>query len=215
MTRSRYNLVHVNDMYCSSRSRHRAFTLIELLVAIALITVLTGMLLPSLGQAKALANRTVCLTNLQGIGVATQFYVNDNDTFPPAWLDSTCRWMDLIKPYAEKTSGLYSCPTDPQRIPCTWDPEIILSYGINTFRFSQNEHCFWYTVQASAVARPASTIIFADCTPGLYYVGGGNNFSEPVNHVDYRHNDGFNAAFCDGHVEWRSKTTKDEWDASQ
>jgi prepilin-type N-terminal cleavage/methylation domain-containing protein/prepilin-type processing-associated H-X9-DG protein len=196
-------------------ARRRAFTLVELLVVIAILSLLMVILLPSLRRAQVLANRTACLNNLRGIGLAAQLYAHENEAFPPALTGGTNRWMDLLKPYADKKSGLYRCPADRQRIACTWDSEIILSYGINSFRFSDNAHCFWYGVKVIAVRNPSSTILFADCTPGLYYVGGGNRFQEPVNHVAYRHGGGFSAAYCDGRAEWRTTTKLEDWDASQ
>ena len=198
-----------------SAPRRCGFTLVELLVTIAVISSLLAILAPSLVQVRTLANRTVCLSNTRGIALATQMYVGKNDSFPPAWQGDTCRWMDLVKPYADKTSSVYRCPADTQQITCTWDSEIVLSYGINTFRFTDNAHCFWYAVGAYAVQRPMETILFADCTPGYYYCGGGKAFREPVTYVDYRHRDGFNAVYCDGHAKWRKATTKRDWDASQ
>ena len=47
-----------------------AFTLIELLVVIAIIALLVSIVVPSLTQAKKLAHKSVCLSNLHGIGAA-------------------------------------------------------------------------------------------------------------------------------------------------
>lgn len=192
-----------------------AFTLVELLVVIGIIGVLMGILLPCFGSAMSLARRAECISNIRSLGFAARAYSNDTDYYPPAWVDSNCRWMDLIKSYAQKKSGLYRCPSDTKQQAVTWDPEIVLSYGINTFRFKDNDHSFWYSVKAREVARPSATILFADCTPGLYYVGGGSTFKDPVNHVDYRHLKGFCTAYADGHAEVKAKTTKLDWDASQ
>ncbi|MFP3937898.1 MAG: prepilin-type N-terminal cleavage/methylation domain-containing protein, partial [Phycisphaerae bacterium] len=60
-----------------SRGRN-GFTLIELLVVIAIIALLMSILLPALGQARALAKRAVCMTNLKSLGSAMHLYVNDS-----------------------------------------------------------------------------------------------------------------------------------------
>jgi prepilin-type N-terminal cleavage/methylation domain-containing protein/prepilin-type processing-associated H-X9-DG protein len=194
----------------------RAFTLIELLVVTAIISLLIAILLPSLALARSQARRTVCTSNLRNIGLGVQLYAQEYKSYPPAWISSTSRWMDLIKPYIAKSSGVYLCPEDPVRKAVTWDPTITLSYGINTFNFNGNATCFWYGVNWGAVKRPSQTILFADCTPGKYYCGGGSTFKDPVVDVDYRHmGKNFGAVFCDGHAEPKTTTTRQDWDASQ
>ena len=59
-----------------------AFTLIELLVVVAIIALLISILLPSLSRARELSKRTVCSSNLRGIGQAMYIYAQDGDKFP-------------------------------------------------------------------------------------------------------------------------------------
>ena len=66
---------------CTGR-RGRAFTLIELLVVIAIISLLVSILLPSLGRAKALAKRSICMSNLKQISLLYILYENEHEAFP-------------------------------------------------------------------------------------------------------------------------------------
>lgn len=63
-------------------SKKKAFTLIELLVVVAIIALLISILLPSLSRARELSKRTVCASNLRGIGQAMYIYAQDGDKFP-------------------------------------------------------------------------------------------------------------------------------------
>jgi prepilin-type N-terminal cleavage/methylation domain-containing protein/prepilin-type processing-associated H-X9-DG protein len=57
----------------------RAFTLIELLVVIAVIALLIALLIPVLGRARELGQRTVCLSNLKQLTLAWTAYANEHD----------------------------------------------------------------------------------------------------------------------------------------
>ena len=65
------------------RHTDRAFTLIELLVVIAIIAVLAAILFPVFSKVRENARRTVCLSNMKQIALATQMYSADYDGYFP------------------------------------------------------------------------------------------------------------------------------------
>jgi prepilin-type N-terminal cleavage/methylation domain-containing protein len=61
----------------------RGFSLVELLVVISVIALLMAILLPVLRKAKEAAREVVCRSNLRGIGIGIQMYLqNNDDRFP-------------------------------------------------------------------------------------------------------------------------------------
>lgn len=94
----------------------KAFTLIELLVVVAIIALLISILLPSLSRARELSKRTVCSSNLRGIGQAMYIYAQDGDKFPvtsgykPI---STCTWWaGAYRSTIPSTTGIPSVTAD-------------------------------------------------------------------------------------------------------
>ena len=73
------------------RPKGRAFTLIEVLVVVAIIALLVSILLPSLRQARQVARRTMCNTNMHDLGISLNTYAQENEGyFPPTpYLGST------------------------------------------------------------------------------------------------------------------------------
>jgi type II secretory pathway pseudopilin PulG len=80
------------------------------LVVIAIIAILAGMLLPTLGMAKQAGQRMACLNNQKQLGFAHTMYGSDNSSFfPPR--NGTNRWAQMLLPYY-KNMAILLCPTD-------------------------------------------------------------------------------------------------------
>jgi prepilin-type N-terminal cleavage/methylation domain-containing protein/prepilin-type processing-associated H-X9-DG protein len=63
--------------------RRRAFTLLEIIVVVGIVTVLLGIMLPGLSQARHQARQTACIAGLQQLGVAVATYAMDNEGYLP------------------------------------------------------------------------------------------------------------------------------------
>ncbi|ARN57682.1 type II secretion system protein [Sedimentisphaera salicampi] len=102
----------------------KGFTLIELLVVISIIALLMSFLIPALAEARDVAKRTVCSSNLRQIAAGSEMYTQDNgleymaggDPLPSGvWLWMGRGFRGYVKPYLDNQEGrtsVLSCPGD-------------------------------------------------------------------------------------------------------
>jgi prepilin-type processing-associated H-X9-DG protein/prepilin-type N-terminal cleavage/methylation domain-containing protein len=153
--------------------RKIGFTIIELLVVIAIIAILASLLLPVVGQARAMARSTSCISNLRQLGVAMGIYSNVWDCFPVhQWkvdLDNNgdkngpnerVRWFNALHQMLEIGWDVQKCPETPD-----WVCGRNNSYGYNykylgSARMLKDGRLERFPVRR--IERPEHTIAFGD-----------------------------------------------------
>ena len=72
---------NVFDKSCIQMSHKTAFSLIELLVVLSIVSLLMGILIPSLSRARQQVRGVVCQSNIRQIYLANVGYASENDDF--------------------------------------------------------------------------------------------------------------------------------------
>ncbi len=109
------------------------FTLIELLFVIAIISILAGLLLPALSQAKKKAREIKCIGQAREITTCINLYAEDYRTYPIGkWEAQSIDYTVALRPYLwpriDATSPLLFCPESEQGP----DPYIVrYSYAVH------------------------------------------------------------------------------------
>lgn len=171
-------------------------------VMIVLVPLLLAILMPALGRVKTIAQRTICSTNLQGLGNAMIVYANDYDgQLPPA-----DQWCDLLISETDVYPGSLICP-DSDAV------EGESSYAININAAGKKldelpaDMVLLFETELGKEEGPRTEIIEARANSPVYpkrwnQAGGPEIMSTP--HSMHTDETGCNIVFIDGHVEFVS-----------
>ena len=190
----------------------RGFTLIELLVVIAIIAILAAILFPVFARAREKARQTTCLSNIKQVALGHLMYVQDYDErFVPGlgYFNSdnlnppvSMWWYMKIDPYV-KNDQMFLCPSisdHTHAIAGGTAQNYVCDFAMNTF------------IPRAALAdvdQPAAVVL--NCERANTYVRIYNppSTSNAYHAMTWKHNDGSNFSFVDGHAKWRTK-----WDSN-
>jgi len=208
--------------------KRTGFTLIELLVVIAIIAILAAILFPVFARAREKARQSSCLSNLKQIGLGCMMYAQDyDDRLPGAYQKNSAAdwplhgWASSIAPYV-KNAQLYVCPSDSAPGNEQSTPSLgPISYACNRNVMPDQRGDF--SASIGGITKPSETFMVFDawaasrwCAVDNASPGNGVNCNARPCGINYgnnndltRHNDGFNAALCDGHAKWYKGGTAD------
>lgn len=206
------------------------FTLIELLVVITIIAILASMLLPALSQAKEKGRSSLCISNLKQISLAALQYEDDWDEhLPPSSTGNyfAGHWHGVLVAYnylqvekvnnaggldAMPPSGVLACPSEDRKTVGTateWNTWKGAQYGICcglywSWRSTQADRTkkYWERRRAIPDGRYAEIAYFGDKQNAITG-SSAENFSYATNGTVFRHGEGMNIVYMDGHAGHR------------
>jgi prepilin-type N-terminal cleavage/methylation domain-containing protein/prepilin-type processing-associated H-X9-DG protein len=212
------------------RRSTNGFTLIELLVVIAIIAILAAILFPVFAQARAMARRTACLSNMKQMGNAFHMYAQDYDETTPAVIHQPGNidpdFWQIIQPYVKNVQVFY-CPDRTEWSMPTGDDcggqegvnpqKRCIGYGYNWgitsgLRLGMVGDRIKFTggyiepgISLASMAAPADTMAYGDTGDNPRYTICSNYifqyYTNASSSQQMRHSGNINVAFADGHAK--------------
>jgi len=206
-----------------SRSSQAAggFTLIELLTVVAIIGILAAILFASISRMRESARRSVCLSNLRQIQMANILHSNDNNGYyirvkkNDVWWIVQEDFIHYLNAGKRTTKEAYSmldelkCPEARpllEKTSSSWERENFPGYAYRSFGVSVEKGGWFTQLNRNNVPNPAKIMAFADGLDFYFYripsaSYDWTNETKVSTTLSYRHRNGSNVVYFDGHVE--------------
>lgn len=224
--------------------RKNGFTLIELLVVISIIALLIGLLLPALSGAKEAALALECLNNQKNLAVASHTYTTENrdNLVHPNWGWGIKGWLYDEGPRAgqfklgdEETgyffemlndSSIYRCPEDLNMETLDGTTNLFTTYLMNGITSHFGTLGGGTRTYKQSLFNATESVLMWEAdreNTGAYNDGSSegdesqyraNNDDGERGDVDFRHSQGINLVYMDGHAapmdiyEWEEESKK-------
>jgi len=175
--------------------RKNAFTWWEMLIVLVILAIIAALLFPITGIGHPVAPRSTCQSYIKQIGLGIKQYVQDYNEKYPLVNSGQEGWMDILQPYLKSTQ-LFQCPSDNSgSVDGTTD------YYYNARLAGQKEEKLEYI---------ANTIMLGDGigdSPSNVSLSKlPTEWASDQNSPAWRHLDGANYSYADGHVKWLKPT---------
>ena len=168
-------------------------------VLLPFIALLMGIMMPALARVRQIAFRTVCATNLSGLGKAMLTYASDYDEKYP----TPSKWCDLLIEYTEVDERMFRCRG---AFGCR---------GTRCYKGVSGKLCSYAmnkNIEKLGPLSPPDMVLLFETEPGW------NQFGGPEILTTENHGgEGCNIVYVDLHTEWvKTKDLKDlKWTAEQ
>ena len=186
--------------------------MVELLVAVGIAAILRGLITTLGGNLRGRGQDAKCAGNRRQLGIVLNSYAYENNGLMPAPMGNDLNgtpvsWMIVVQTYLRMTfpkvdsDNIFRCPSAYKTFP---NGKVRRSYMMNSAGTDGRT-----AARPMLYDRPSTVAWLMDAGPNSANEGDGwttFGITSYEKNIDWRHRDGLNILFLDGHVERLSRS---------